>query len=57
MQTTIKNTPILMSFVYRKSPCLSATHRADQKVFLQIPIDAHLTSSVLNARGFLHRVL
>ena len=57
MQPTIKKTRNLMSLVYRKPLCLSATHLADQKVFLQIPIDAHLTSSVLNARGFLHRVL
>jgi len=57
MQPTIKITRNLILLVYRKPLCLSATHLADQKVFLQIPIAALLTSSVLYARGFLHRVL
>ena len=42
---------------HRKARSLSATSHAQRKVLLQIPIAVLLTNSLLDPRGFIHRVL
>ena len=57
MQPTVIKTSKLLPFANQKTLYLSAIPRDDRQVLLQIPIAVLLTSSLLDPRGFLHRVL